>query len=71
MAENPYGEVLREWIGLYAAQEPRQAELLVPAWAVARLNALPEEQRKSILSEIDQIAAGHGLLTPTKLIVVP
>ena len=42
---------------------------MVPAWAIERLNELPEEQRKNILAEVDQVAAQHGLLTPTKIIV--
>lgn len=64
-----YNAVLSEYIELYRNQPPRQAELVVPGWALERLNALPEAQRKSILEEIDYIAAGHGLLTPTKIIV--
>ena len=64
-----YNEVLSEYIELYKHQPPRQAELVVPQWALDRLNELPEEQRKSILGEVDQIAAQHGLLTPTKIIV--
>jgi hypothetical protein len=66
-----YNAVLREWIDLYGRQPARQAELVVPAWALRRLNALTEEQRLNIMNEIDYIAASHGLLTPTKVIVVP
>ena len=66
-----YNEVLAEYIELYKHQPPRQAELVVPRWAIDRLNELPEKQRKDILYEIDQIAAQHGLLTPTKIIVAP
>jgi hypothetical protein len=43
-----YNEVLYEYIELYKHQPPRQAELVVPQWALDRLNELPEEQRKSI-----------------------
>lgn len=64
-----YNAILREFLDLYAHQPPRQAELVVPDWAIERLNALPEEQRQGILTEIDWVAAGHGLLTPTKIIV--
>lgn len=65
-----YNAVLREYLDLYFHQPPRQAELVIPAWALERLNALPPEQRTGILAEVDQVAAGHGLLTPTKIIVV-
>lgn len=64
-----YNEVLHEFIDLYKHQPPRQAELIVPQWAIDRLNELPEEQRRNILGEIDYIAAEHGLVTPTKIIV--
>jgi hypothetical protein len=64
-----YNTILREYLDLYANQPRRQAELIIPGWALERFNALPEDQRQSILLEIDQIAAMHGLLTPTKIIV--
>jgi hypothetical protein len=66
-----YQDVLTLYLDLYANQPPRQAELVIPGWALERLNALPEDQRKLILGEIDQLAASHGLLTPTQVIVVP
>lgn len=69
MSEPEYSVVLREFLDLYHHQSPRQAELVVPAWALERLNALPEEERRDLLGEIDQIAASHGLLTPTKIFV--
>lgn len=64
-----YNRVLHEYLDLYFHQPPRQAELIIPAWALERLNALPPEQRTGILAEIDQVAAQDGLLTPTKIIV--
>ena len=64
-----YNAVRREYLDLYAHQPRRQAELVVPAWALERLNALPAEQRTGILDEIDQVASQHGLLTPTKITV--
>jgi hypothetical protein len=64
-----FNDVLNEYLDLYAHQPPRQAEMVIPAWALERLNALPAEQRTGILDEIDQVAAQHGLLTPTKIIV--
>ena len=69
MSEANYSDVLREYLDLYANQEPRQAELVVPAWAFRQLNELPEYQRREIMGEIDHVAAQHGLLTPTKIIV--
>jgi hypothetical protein len=71
MTEPPltYNNVLREYIDLYQHQPARQAELVVPAWALRRLLDLPEQQRLSIMGEIDHIAAAHGLRTPTKVIV--
>ena len=71
MGEPAYHAVLREYIELYANQPPRQAELVVPAWALRRLNGLTVEERLRIMGEIDHIAASHGLLTPTKIIVEP
>lgn len=71
MSEKPltYAEVLHEFLDLYDHQPPRQAELVIPAWAMRRLNALPELQRLQIMGEIDHVAAQHGLITPTKVIV--
>ena len=66
-----YAEALQTFLDLYANQPPRQAELVIPGWALRRLNALDEHERLKILGEIDHIAASHGLLTPTKIIVVP
>jgi hypothetical protein len=66
-----YNTILREYLDLYANQPPRQAELIVPAWALRRFNALTREERLQIMIEIDHVAAMHGLLTPTKLIVMP
>lgn len=66
-----YNAVLHEYLDLYANQPRRQAELVIPGWALRRLNSLPEEQRLGIMGEIDHVAASHGLLTPTKVIVVP
>jgi hypothetical protein len=64
-----FNDVLREYLDLYEHQEPRQAELVVPAWAFRRLNELPEHKRREIMGEIDHVAALHGLQTPTKIIV--
>jgi hypothetical protein len=65
-----FNDVLREYLDLYEHQTAsRRAELVIPAWALERLNALPEEERKDILAEVDQVAAQHGLKTPTKIIV--
>lgn len=64
-----YNAVLSEYIELYRNQPPRQAELVIPAWALRRLNSLTAEERLRIMGEIDHIAASHGLLTPTKVIV--
>jgi hypothetical protein len=69
VTEPDFSTVLQEYLDLYANQAPRQAELVIPGWALERLLVLPEEQRRHILAEVDQIAASHGLLTPTKLIV--
>ncbi len=65
-----YNRVLHTFIDLFKQQrQPQQAEMLIPAWALERLLALPEEARKGILQEIDWLATNHGLLTPTKFIV--
>jgi hypothetical protein len=66
-----YATVLQDFLDLYANQTPRQAELVIPAWAMRQLNALDEHERLKIMNEIDHIAASHGLLTPTKVIVFP
>ena len=66
-----FNATLREYLDLYQRQEPRRAELVVPAWAYRQLYALTELERRKIMSEIDDIAALHGLQTPTKLIVTP
>jgi hypothetical protein len=64
-----FNDVLNEYLDLYAHQPPRQAELVVPAWALRRLNSLTQEERLRIMGEIDHVAALHGLQTPTKIIV--
>jgi hypothetical protein len=64
-----YNAVLQDYIELFRNQQARQAELLVPQWALERLNELLEAQRSNILGEIDQLAHAYGLLTPTKIIV--
>ena len=69
MSTPDFNDVLREYLDLYEHQEPRQAELVVPGWAFRQLNALPEWQRRKIMGEINDIAALHGLQTPTKIIV--
>lgn len=69
MSAPDYSSVLREYLDLYERQEPRQAELVVPAWAFRRLTALTEFERRCIMSEIDDVAALHGLQTPTQIIV--
>jgi hypothetical protein len=69
VSEPVYHDVLREYLDLYKRQEPRQAELVVPAWAFRKLNALTEVERRRIISEINDIALLHGLQTPTKIIV--
>lgn len=71
MSDEPiYQDVLTVYLDLYRNQEPRQAELVVPAWAFRRLNALTELERLKIMGEIDHVAAQHGLLTPTRIISV-
>ena len=65
-----YSAVLHEWLDLYANQKPRQAELVVPAWAFRRFNGLTEHERLKIMGEIDHIASLHGLQAPTKITVV-
>jgi hypothetical protein len=69
MSEPSYAEVLQTYLDLYANQPPRQAELVIPQWAMVQLNALPEAERVSILHNVDLVAQAHGLLTPTKVIV--
>jgi hypothetical protein len=69
VSEPDFNDVLREYVDLYEHQSPRQAELVVPAWAFRRLTALTELERRKIMGEIDDIAALHGLQTPTKITV--
>jgi hypothetical protein len=64
-----YQDALTVFLDLFEHQPPRQAELVIPAWAMRKLNALPEHERLKIMGEIDHIAAAHGLITPTKVIV--
>ena len=49
--------------------EPQQATLVIPRWAMERLDALPEDRRQAIMDEVDAIAASYGLTTPTRYVV--
>lgn len=60
-----------DYLEMYRNQLPQRAQLVVPAWAKQRLDALPEWERQMILRELDGIAAQHGLDTPVEIIVAP
>lgn len=61
-------QTIVDYLEMYRNQVPQQAQLVVPAWAKRQLDALPEEERQSILQELDGIAAQHGLNTPVNII---
>lgn len=66
--EKPLPEQIADYLEMYRNQVPQQAQLVVPAWAKRQLDALPEEDRQSILRELDGIAAQYGLDTPVNII---
>jgi hypothetical protein len=60
--------VVADYLALYRDQTPRQAQLLIPAWAKDRLDSMPEDVRRSILDDVEQIASWHGLTTPVNIV---
>lgn len=65
-----YNTARRKMLDLYKNQPPQQARLYLPLWAMDMLVNLSVTQYRSIMAEIDQLAASHGLLTPTKIILI-
>jgi len=60
---------IKRYVEMYRNQAPRRAQLVIPTWVKRQLDALPEDERQSILNDVDEIASQYGLDTPVEIIV--
>jgi len=63
--EETFADMLRTYLDLYGAQEPRQAVIWISQAMSDHFDSLDAGVRQSMLDEVDGVASSYGLLTPT------